>query len=59
MPLYLQESLRIEVLMMIGYGEKVRKLPPISQGTVSKIYAQYWEGTLKGKGNLELTKKTS
>ncbi|KAJ8916358.1 hypothetical protein NQ315_005055 [Exocentrus adspersus] len=45
MPLYLQESLRIEVLMMIGYGEQVRgqaevavlfsenhpELPPISQ----------------------------
>ncbi|KAJ8916353.1 hypothetical protein NQ315_005050 [Exocentrus adspersus] len=55
MPLYLQESRRIEVLMMIGYGEQVRshavvavllsenhpELSPISQGSVSKIYAQY------------------
>ncbi|KAJ8910476.1 hypothetical protein NQ315_002729 [Exocentrus adspersus] len=44
-----------KMLMMIGYGEQVRRqaevailfsenhpeLPPISQGTVSKIYAQY------------------
>ncbi|KAJ8916356.1 hypothetical protein NQ315_005053 [Exocentrus adspersus] len=55
MPLYLQDSLRIEVLIMIDYGEQVRsqaevavlfsenhpELPPISQDTVSKIYAQY------------------
>ncbi|KAJ8911641.1 hypothetical protein NQ315_005986 [Exocentrus adspersus] len=55
MPLYLQKSLRIEVLMMIGYQEQVQsqaevavlfsenhpELPPISQGTVSKIYTQY------------------
>ncbi|KAJ8914523.1 hypothetical protein NQ315_002796 [Exocentrus adspersus] len=55
MPLYLQEFLGIEVLMMIGYGEQVRsqaevavlfsenhpELRPISQGTVSKIYTQY------------------
>lgn len=52
---YLTENLRIEILMMIGYGNRRRSqlevaqlfreqhpdLPPLSQGTVSKIEAQY------------------
>lgn len=54
---YLTESLRIEILMMIGYGERCRTqaevaqlfqqihpdLPPITQGTISKIEARYRE----------------
>lgn len=54
---YLTESLRIEILMMIGYSERCRtqtevvqlfrelhpNLPPITQGTVSKIEARYRE----------------
>ncbi|KAJ8945512.1 hypothetical protein NQ318_017957 [Aromia moschata] len=54
---YLTESLKIEILMMIGYGDRARTqcevvrlfrethpdLPPLNQGTISKIEAQYRE----------------
>ncbi|KAJ8956332.1 hypothetical protein NQ318_015070 [Aromia moschata] len=54
---YLTESLKIEILMMIGYGDRARTqcevvrlfrethpdLPPLNQGTISKIEAQYQE----------------
>ncbi|KAJ8944851.1 hypothetical protein NQ318_013000 [Aromia moschata] len=54
---YLTESLKIEILMIIGYGDRARTqwevvrlfrethpdLPPLNQGTVSKIEAQYRE----------------
>ncbi|KAJ8946181.1 hypothetical protein NQ318_001693 [Aromia moschata] len=54
---YLTESLEIEILMMIGYGDRARTqcevvrlfrethpdLPPLNQGTISKIEAQYRE----------------
>ncbi|KAJ8950236.1 hypothetical protein NQ318_006210 [Aromia moschata] len=54
---YLTESLKIEILMMIGYGDRARTqcevvrlfrethpdLPPLNQGTNSKIEAQYRE----------------
>ncbi|KAJ8960070.1 hypothetical protein NQ318_009512 [Aromia moschata] len=54
---YLTESLKIEILMMIGYGDRARTqcevvrlfrethpdLPPLNQGSVSKIEAQYRE----------------
>ncbi|KAJ8959901.1 hypothetical protein NQ318_011638 [Aromia moschata] len=53
----LTESLKIEILMMIGYGDRARTqcevvrlfrethpdLPPLNQGTISKIEAQYRE----------------
>jgi hypothetical protein len=52
---FLIENLGIEILMMIGYGDRRRNqvevtqlsreqhldLPPMSQGTISKIEAQY------------------
>ncbi|KAJ8936805.1 hypothetical protein NQ318_003050, partial [Aromia moschata] len=52
---YLTESLKIEILMMIRYGDRARTqcevvrlfrethpdLPPLNQGTISKIEAQY------------------
>lgn len=55
MPNYLTETVKIEILMMIGYGDRMRTqsevvrlfreshpdLPPINQGTISKIEAQY------------------
>lgn len=55
--MYLTESHKIEILMMIGYGDRSRtqaevvhlfrdkhpELPPINQGTISKIEAQYRE----------------
>ncbi|KAJ8942114.1 hypothetical protein NQ318_000709 [Aromia moschata] len=54
---HLTESLKIEILMMIGYGDRARTqcevvrlfrethpdLPPLNQGTISKIEAQYRE----------------
>ncbi|KAJ8942797.1 hypothetical protein NQ318_013012 [Aromia moschata] len=54
---YLTESLKIEILMMIGYGDRARTqcevvrlfrethpdLPPLNQGTISKIEAKYRE----------------
>ncbi|KAJ8962895.1 hypothetical protein NQ318_001306 [Aromia moschata] len=54
---YLTESLKIEILMMIGYGDRARTqcdvvrlfrethpdLPPLNQGTISKIEAQLRE----------------
>ncbi|KAJ8953417.1 hypothetical protein NQ318_023534 [Aromia moschata] len=54
---YLTESLKIEILMMIGYGDRARTqcevvrlfrethpdLPPLNQGTINKIEAQYRE----------------
>ncbi|KAJ8946260.1 hypothetical protein NQ318_004629 [Aromia moschata] len=54
---YLTESLKIEILMIIGYGDRARTqcevvrlfrethpdLPPLNQGTISKIEAQYRE----------------
>ncbi|KAJ8932686.1 hypothetical protein NQ318_013113 [Aromia moschata] len=53
---YLTESLKIAILMMIGYGDRARTqcevvrlfrnssdLPPLNQGTISKIEAQYRE----------------
>ncbi|KAJ8933656.1 hypothetical protein NQ318_019301 [Aromia moschata] len=54
---YLTESLKIEILMMIGYGDRARTqcevvrlfrethphLPPLNHGTISKIEAQYRE----------------
>ncbi|KAJ8961481.1 hypothetical protein NQ318_014729 [Aromia moschata] len=54
---YLTESLKIEILMMIGYDDRARTqcevvrlfrethpdLPPLNQGTISKIEAQYRE----------------
>ncbi|KAJ8938684.1 hypothetical protein NQ318_004484 [Aromia moschata] len=54
---YLTESLKIEILMMIAYGDRARTqcevvrlfrethpdLPPLNQGTISKIEAQYRE----------------
>ncbi|KAJ8941383.1 hypothetical protein NQ318_003636 [Aromia moschata] len=54
---YLTESLKFEILMMIGYGDRARTqcevvrlfrethpdLPPLNQGTISKIEAQYRE----------------
>lgn len=54
---HLTETLRIEILMMIGYGDMCRSqqqvanlfngkypdLPPLSQATVSKIHAQFRE----------------
>ncbi|KAJ8941555.1 hypothetical protein NQ318_011512 [Aromia moschata] len=54
---YLTDSLKIEILMMIGYGDRARTqcevvrlfrethpdLPPLNQGTISKIEAQYRE----------------
>ncbi|KAJ8936404.1 hypothetical protein NQ318_008516 [Aromia moschata] len=54
---YLTESLKIEILMTIGYGDRARTqcevvrlfrethpdLPPLNQGTISKIEAQYRE----------------
>ncbi|KAJ8933149.1 hypothetical protein NQ318_006348 [Aromia moschata] len=54
---YLTESLKIEIFMMIGYGDRARTqcevvrlfretrpdLPPLNQGTISKIEAQYRE----------------
>ncbi|KAJ8939669.1 hypothetical protein NQ318_016613 [Aromia moschata] len=54
---HLNESLKIEILMMIGYGDRARTqcevvrlfrethpdLPPLNQGTISKIEAQYRE----------------
>ncbi|KAJ8933552.1 hypothetical protein NQ318_012356 [Aromia moschata] len=54
---YLSESLKIEILMLIGYGDRARTqcevvrlfrethpdLPPLNQGTISKIEAQYRE----------------
>lgn len=54
---YLTESHKIEILMMIGYGDRLRTqvevaalfsethpdLPPISQGTISKIEKRYRE----------------
>ncbi|KAJ8959598.1 hypothetical protein NQ318_021783 [Aromia moschata] len=54
---YLTESLKIEILMMIGYGDRARTqcevvrlfrethpdLPPLNQGNISKIEAQYRE----------------
>ncbi|KAJ8940563.1 hypothetical protein NQ318_012962 [Aromia moschata] len=54
---YLTESLKIEILMMIGYGDRARTqcevvrlfrethpdLPPLNQGTISKIEAHYLE----------------
>ncbi|KAJ8961418.1 hypothetical protein NQ318_014664 [Aromia moschata] len=54
---YLTESLKIEILTMIGYGDRARTqcevvrlfrethpdLPPLNQGTISKIEAQYRE----------------
>ncbi|KAJ8962171.1 hypothetical protein NQ318_018128 [Aromia moschata] len=54
---YLTESQKIEILMMIGYGDRARTqcevvrlfrethpdLPPLNQGTISKIEAQYRE----------------
>ncbi|KAJ8963172.1 hypothetical protein NQ318_018637 [Aromia moschata] len=54
---YLTESLKIEILMMIGYGDTARTqcevvrlfrethpdLPPLNQGTISKIEAKYLE----------------
>ncbi|KAJ8945747.1 hypothetical protein NQ318_012069 [Aromia moschata] len=54
---YLTESLKIEILMMIGYGDRARTqceavrlfrvthpdLPPLNQGIISKIEAQYRE----------------
>ncbi|KAJ8942745.1 hypothetical protein NQ318_007912 [Aromia moschata] len=54
---YLTESLKIEILMMIGYGDRARTqcevvrlfrethpdLPPLNQGTISKIEGQYRE----------------
>ncbi|KAJ8941372.1 hypothetical protein NQ318_000838 [Aromia moschata] len=54
---YLTESLIIEIWMMIGYGDRARTqcevvrlfrethpdLPPLNQGTISKIEAQYRE----------------
>ncbi|KAJ8936928.1 hypothetical protein NQ318_010805 [Aromia moschata] len=54
---YSTESLKIEILMMIGYGDRARTqcevvrlfrethpdLPPLNQSTISKIEAQYRE----------------
>ncbi|KAJ8958732.1 hypothetical protein NQ318_016460 [Aromia moschata] len=54
---YLTESLKIEILMIIEYGDRARTqcevvhlfrethpdLPPLNQGTISKIEAQYRE----------------
>ncbi|KAJ8961718.1 hypothetical protein NQ318_021318 [Aromia moschata] len=54
---YLTESLKIEILMMIGYGDRARTqcevvrlfrethtdLSPLNEGTISKIEAQYRE----------------
>ncbi|KAJ8961814.1 hypothetical protein NQ318_021429 [Aromia moschata] len=54
---YLNESPKIEILMMIAYGDRARTqcevvrlfrethpdLPPLNQGTISKIEAQYRE----------------
>lgn len=53
---YLAESLRIEILMMIGYGDRSQtqalksliaevhpKMPPINRSTISKIETQYRE----------------
>ncbi|KAJ8939272.1 hypothetical protein NQ318_015230 [Aromia moschata] len=54
---YLTESLKIEILMMTGYGDRARTqcevfrlfrethpdLPPLNQGTISKIEALYRE----------------
>ncbi|KAJ8937510.1 hypothetical protein NQ318_015976 [Aromia moschata] len=54
---YLTESLKIEILMMIGYGDRARiqcevvrlfrethpDLPQLNEGTISKIEAQYRE----------------
>ncbi|KAL1488770.1 hypothetical protein ABEB36_014569 [Hypothenemus hampei] len=54
---YLTEALKIEILMMIGYGDRSRTqaevaasfqethpdLPPISQGTISKTEVRYRE----------------
>ncbi|CAH0556591.1 unnamed protein product [Brassicogethes aeneus] len=54
---HLTETLRIEILMMIGYGDMCRSqqqvtnlfngkypyLPPLFQATVSKIHAQFRE----------------
>ncbi|KAJ8937938.1 hypothetical protein NQ318_005554 [Aromia moschata] len=54
---YLTESLKIEILMMIGYGDRARTqcevvrllrethpdLSPLNQGTISKIEAHYRE----------------
>ncbi|KAJ8946630.1 hypothetical protein NQ318_007235 [Aromia moschata] len=54
---YLTESLKIEILMMIGYGDRARTqcevvrlfrethpdLPQLNQGTIRKIEAQYRE----------------
>ncbi|KAJ8959390.1 hypothetical protein NQ318_022078 [Aromia moschata] len=54
---YLTGSLKIEILMMIGYGDRARTqcevvhlfrethpdLPPLNQGTISKTEAQYRE----------------
>ncbi|KAJ8947381.1 hypothetical protein NQ318_017744 [Aromia moschata] len=54
---YLTESLKIEILVTIGYGDRARTqcevvrlfrethpdLPPLNQGTINKIEAQYRE----------------